>query len=889
MEKAIQEELKALWRQQGLEPGYIAEIEANLRDRIEAYLDEGYSEEKAFSKAIEKAIGNPEHIADQYFTAKAGSKRPPWKSNGLYSILPMNFKLVWRGLNKRRGYTIINLSGLAVGISISFLLWLYVSDQFSYDQHLSESHRVYRINYDLTFDSQQSIYSNVAQPVGPALKKEFPEIEEVVRFYKRGADHSAVFSHGEIAFKSDKVFYAEEAFLKVFKIGMLAGDAEDALKEPNSIVISEKLAKQLFSTSDVMGETVQLGNDPSSIRKITGIIKDHLKTHLPVEALLSASIPTRTDEHRWLGAHVYTYMLLDQHNDIEGLKKKIPAFCERYIDDFFERKGAKADLLFQPLEEIYLDEEHIWELYPHGNRTNLWVMVAMMFFLIVIAAINYVNLSTARATERAREVGIRKTLGSLKRVLIGQFMTESMVITMLSGVLSIFLSVALLPFFDTLSGLETTILTILTPLHLIGILLLSLIIGLIAGIYPAFYLVSFQPISMLTGRSAKGRSGDRFRTGLVLVQYSLSSLLIIGMLFVGKQTRFIMNKELGYNKSQLVSLKVPDELAMSNSVSAFMQEVSSKSSILSATSSYNTLSEDANANDPIFETPDGQIVNTSMNRIDIDFNFLQTIQADIIKGRDFEETRGDSERRSIVLNEAAVKQYGWENIATHLKLRSKNTDEEGNPLYQSVIGVVSDFSIGPSYQKVAPLMIKLNEWGARNIYIRVQEESTLNAIAHIEESWKETFPGYAFDFAFLDQELNNIYERESMFLKLLKAMTFLIIFITSLGIIGLISFTIEMKQKEIAIRKINGASMPAIVRLLSQKFVRLLFFANLIAAPIAFYFTRKWLFNYDQHVSITAWPFLWSVVICLSFTCMALIYHSLQAAGTNPARALRNE
>lgn len=890
LEKAIENWRKELWKQQGLEPGFIEEIESNLRDRIDDYLSEGYSEERAFLMATEKSMDSPEDVAEEYFIARTGgTKTAPWKSKSMFSMLPTNLKSALRNLTRRKVPVVINISGLAISIAVSFLLWLYVSDQLSYDLHLEDSHRVYRVNYDLNLDGQQSVYSNVAQPIGPTLKEEFPEIDEVARFYGKGPNHSASFHVGDKQIQSTKVFYAEEAFLKVFKIELIAGSADLALAEPNSVVISEALAKKLFSSTDAIGKTIQMGQEASRTLKVTAIIKDPFRTHLPVEALVSTALPNRTDKHRWLGGHVYTYLLLNEGNDIDGLNEKIPSFCEKYLSDYFEEKGGSADLLLQPLTSIFLDKEHIWELYPHGNRTNVWIMAVMMLFLIVIGGINYVNLTTARSAERAREVGIRKVLGSPRRSLIGQFMTESVLLVLFAGVIAIFLCIALLPLFNDLSGLYLSISTLLTPTNMLSILMLSLMVGLLSGCYPAFYLISFVPLNVLRERFVKGKRADRFRTVLVISQYSLSSILVIGMLFVGQQTRFIMNKEVGYKKANVVNLTVPNDLARSNKLDVFMEELSKKSSVLGATSAYNSLSVDANANDPIFETQDGKTVNTSMNRIDVGFDFIKTIKGAIIMGRDFERTRGESERHSILINEAAVKQYGWENIATSLKLRSKDTDEHGEYYYQNVIGVVSDFSIGPSYQTVAPLMINLNEWGVNNVYIRINEKETIDAIAQVEAAWNELFPNYAFDFTFLDQELNHIYEREARFLSLLKAVSFLIIFITSLGIIGLISYTIEMRQKEIAIRKINGASIRAILVLLSRKFVWLIVIANCIAAPIAFYFIKQWLFSYEQRIDLSIWPLLWSLIICLTFTCLALIYHSLQAANTNPVKSLRYE
>jgi putative ABC transport system permease protein len=699
--------------------------------------------------------------------------------------------------------------------------------------------------------------------------------------------HSGTLVAGAERVESTKIFFAETSFLTVLKLDFIAGNSRSALEDQNSIVISESIANKLFGSTDVLGQVVQTSGGPSRSLKITGVVRDNEKTHLPIEALISTTIPNQVDSDRWLGGHVYTYVLLNEHNDIEGLRSKVPAYCEKYLNDFFKERGGVANVLFQPLTSIYLNDEYTWEPYPHGSRTSTNVLGLLIFFLLVIACANYVNLATSRSVEYAGEVGIRKILGSSRRLLIFQFISEPVLIAAVAGLLAILMSLVLLPIFNDLSGMHLTNVTFLTLPNVSKVLMLSIVVGLVAGIYPAFYLVSFEPINILRGKFATTAKGEKFRRALVIFQYGMSSLLIIGVVIVAAQTRYIEYKDIGFEKENVITLKVHGVDSLGNGLRGFMDRIKSLSYVTDCTSSYSSLSAEPNAADPVFLKEDGTEVFTAMNRIDVGLDFFETMGIQIVEGRGFEQQFGENEYQSILINQAAVDEYGWQGYAT--KLNQKWHGEENEAANCHVIGVVSNFSIGPSHQSIRPLIIFLNQWEVNQVYLRIKGNHTNEHLVELESLWDDFFPHHNFDFTFLNDDLNTLYQKEEQFLGLLSAIWVVIMLITSLGIIGLISFNAELKRKEIAIRKINGASISAIILLLSRKFVLLLLVGNLFAMPIAYYLMNQWLANYDQRIDIGLWPFLFSLLLGLIFTVLTLLYHAVQAANVNPVESLRYE
>ncbi len=795
-----------------------------------------------------------------------------------------------RSLGKRKFFTLLNVGGLSMSMAFAFLLWLYVQDQQSYDRHYANAERIYRVNADFSMNGKRDIYSNCPRPIGPTFLMEFPEVKSAVRVCGVGGlfTHTAILVLDEKQVKTERIYYVDSTFFDIFEHEFISGNPKEALKHPNSLVLTESIARKFFPDGDALGKSLQLPGNFQANLKITGVVADpERKSHLPIDAWVSwTTFPYEREMTQWYGAHVYTYIMLDESNDIEALHDLFPAFYEKYMKATFDNLNGTADLNFQPLLSIYLDPEHVWEPSPHGSATNVKMLRIIMFFLLAIAAINYVNLATARSAERAAEVGIRKTLGSRRRLLITQFMGESILTALLSGLFALGLVLVVLPYFNQLSGLDLGVLSILTLRNVGMLVILSLCLGVFAGVYPAFYILSFKPVEVLKGRFATGRRGETLRKVLVVTQYCISAILIAGILFVAEQTRFIKNKDIGYDKENLIRVSVPPDTSVSRHLDAYAEKLAGNRHIGGVSRIGYALDQEANHFTPTLEAPDGTRFQTGADFITVDYDFISTVGAEIVAGRNFDRNSGTDASEGFIINETAMKKFGWEKSPLEGKY-VENFDPNNVTTY-SVIGVVKDFNLGASYQTVHPMMLFLSERG-QMLYLRLAGDDIFSSVSAARDAWDALFPAYTFEYTFQDQELAALYQKEEKFLQLLSAFSIVIIGITCLGIVGLISFTVELRKKEIAIRKVNGSPVSGIVMLLSRKFLTLLLVANTVAIPLAVYFIGLWFENFAYHIDLSAAPFFVALAVTIVFTALALSYHTMKAAAANPIEALRYE
>lgn len=889
LEESIKDWKKSLLNHPGMEPGYVEEIEGNLRDRLDDYIEIGHAEEDAFRLAKDKSMPNLEQLAKEYYKAHSkGLKPAPWERRPtLVSRLPLYLKTSVRNLYKRKIYSILNICGLAISISMSYLIWLYVQDQSSYDRHFEGADNIYRVIYDVTINGEKIPQADVGQPVGPTLKADFPEIIETTRIRRVGL--VTQLSYEEKAFESEDVFVADEHFFDVFNIELSAGDKRLALSEPKSMVISEDLAMRLFGRTDVLGEVLQYSSVmPAMGMKITGVMTNLNKhTHIPYQALVSyGTYFYESDLANWLRKS-YTYVVLNEVNNIDGLRAKIPDFNDKYLDQVFEKIGGEANLLFQPLTNIHLDKGYLGEPYPQGSRSNLQILTVVMIFLIIMAVINYVNLATAQSVDRALEVGIRKTLGSTRALLIFQFLIESVLLAFFSGLLAIFFCLIVLPEYAVITGLTIDWSLFLNSGHPIYILLLSLIIGLVSGFYPAVYLTSYEPKVILKGRLTSGRNGGLLRKALIVTQYTIASILIVGVLVVTAQTQFIKSKDVGFDKDQIIELSLPDDPLALQKVGVFMEQLRTLPHVRGVSVSEQDLSSFRGAGSQQMLSPDGERVRTTMSYLEVGSDFFNAIGAEVIDGRGFDEVM--SNERTFVLNEAAVKAYGWQEAP--LGVVWLNDYQQGEPVPWKAVGVIKDFSLGESYLENVPMMIyHVTSVSQRSkLFIGLEGDITKETIQEIESLWDEQFSSYPLSFEYVKDKLGRLYKGEELFLNLISGMGLIIVFITVIGIIGLISFTTEQRKKEIALRKICGATIASILLLLSRQFAGLLIFATSIALPIGYYLSQEWLSSFPLRIELTLWQVLMAIPICAIFTAMALVYHVLKAAKENPVYAMRYE
>ena len=793
----------------------------------------------------------------------------------------------FRSLLKRKFYSMLNLTGLAMSMAFTFLLWLYVEDQRSYDQHYSKAGRIYRVNADLDMNGKRDVYSNAPRPAVPMFKADFPEIENGTRIRGVGGleVHTGTMEYEQKKVQSRQIFLADSTVFGIFEREFVKGNPAKALAEPNSIVLSESLASNLFGQVEPLGKSIVLLSEGVLV-KVTGIIKDEMRnTHLPMDAIVSWTTITSSREFtQWYGAHVYSYILLREGSRIETVEEKIPAFYDKYMKATFEQFNGKATFHFQPLLSIHLAPELTWEAYAHGSEINVAALAIIIVFLLAFSCINYINLATARAAERASEVGIRKMLGSPKEILISQFLTESILLATFSGFLALLISALLLPWFNQLSNLNLQPSNLLSISNIVKVGLFTLGIGVLSGLYPAFYLSSLRSLESMKGKFTSTSRGEILRKVLVSSQYFIAATLIASILFVRQQTYYIKNKDIGFDKSNLATITVPDDTVSVKLIPALVEKLKASSHLAGATSTFYSLDREANHFTPTLQNEDGTKFQTGADLIEVDYDFIKTIEAELIAGRAFAPGSG-AENKYIMINEAAMKKFGWEKNPLGGIFLGWTDREEDRAMFP-VLGVVKDFNMGVSYHEVNPMIIFLSPQGGTNLYVRINKNQTLEGIEDIKRAWAAFFPNDNLQFNFLDQSLNNLYKKEQDFLNFLAVLSVIILTIASLGIVGLIAFTTALRRKEIAIRKVLGLPLGGIVALLARKFVVLMVFANVAAIPITVYLVREWLSNFAYRIELNPWPFTIALVISLLFTIMSLLYHTLVAATANPAEAL---
>ncbi|MBO3698239.1 ABC transporter permease [Roseivirga sp. E12] len=894
LQQHIRQWANQLRTEQGFEPGDIEELEANLWDRIDALMEEGQDAKSAFEKATEKTLSSTRELANEFYKAKAVNPnvKPPWeRSTSFITKLPAHFKVAIRHMKKRKSYVIMNILGLAMSISFSLLIWMYVETESGYDQHYENAGRIYRVIFDVKHDGIHVPQADIGQPVGPTMKSDFPEVIEKTRLRRIGATNT--FAKGDIVIESTDFFVTDPDFFKVFSAEVLFGDKETALTAPNTVVLTESLAMQLFGRTDVVGETlIYSGVRPPMDMKVKAVIKDlGKKTHLPMRALISYS--TYFDQRElinWLRKS-YTYVLLNEQNEVETLRSKLPDFSDKYLAEVLRQRispTATVKLHLQPLTEIYLADEFLGEPYPHGSRENLEILSTIMIFLLVMACINYVNLSTATAVERASEVGIRKTLGSSRGNLIFKFLSESIFLALIAGMVAMLISIVLLPYFSEITGLEKSVLDLFSGTNLIIVLLLSLTMGLLAGLYPSLYITRFQPLMALKpGGVGVGKRGW-LRKGLIVIQYAIAGSLMIWIFVIGQQINFVKERDVGFDKSNLLELTLPEDQAALQSAAAFLSELNELPQVKGVTKANFDLASGYGVGSHLMKSPKGEQVNANLAAISVGYGFVEALGAQFVVGRDFNENRPSE--KGVLINQSAMDQYGWSD--NPLKAKYLSRDRQGEVTGEwDVIGVVSDFKPGESYDMVSPLIIFLDArtTPGMRVLVNVDLQNPATFAPELGKLWERHFPDNIFEFQVLEDRLNRLYAKEETFQQLLTVLNLITVMITILGVVGLISFTTEVRKKEIAIRKISGARVETIMTLLSKQFLTLLVIAFAIAGPIGYYLSSNWLSNFSIHAKFTMLPVGFTFLICLLFTIMAISYHALRAANANPVKALRYE
>lgn len=801
-----------------------------------------------------------------------------------------NYLLIaWRNLLRYRTFTAINISGLAIGLATFLAILLYVTDELSFDRFHEKSDRIVRVVFEGTTDGGKINDAHVMPPVAQTLKATFPEVEDATRL--RPGGEVRLVKNGQ-TLQNQRLAYVDSNFFRVFTLPLVSGDASTALNQPHSLVISQKVATLWFGTADPVGQTV-LFKDWTTPMQITGVLKD-IPEHSHFQSDLFGSMADIADARSgsWMTSEYFTYLVLPKAYNYRQLEAKLPAVVEKHLGPQleqafrmsyadFRKKGNKLGLYLQPLTDIHLHSHFSYDLTPSGDIRYVYIFGAIAAFMLLIACINFMNLSTASAARRAREVGIRKVLGSDRKELVRQFLFESLLLTGIALVLAALLVDLGLPLFQKLSGKNLRFPLFSSPVNLLWMGVAGLVTGLLAGGYPALYLSSFQPVAVLKGRFSGKRGG--LRSGLVVFQFFVSGVLMISTLVVYRQLTFIQEKKLGYDREQVVIL--PDTWALGNKENSFLNKLRQDSRIVSISRS-GFLPAGPSNNNNFFLSPDRnptQLVKTL--RYEVDPAYIPTLGLEMTAGRNFSEAfRTDS--ASVILNETAARTFGWKGSA--LGHTVVNYPNQGSQITLRVVGIVKDFHFRSLHEPIAPLVMVL----ARNsgpFILKLQAGDPTAVIERLRTEWNAMGVDQPFTYSFLNDRFTATYHAEQQTGIILAIFAGLTIFVASLGLFGLAAFTAQQRTKEIGVRKVLGASVTGIVGLLSRDFLRLVGIGFLVAVPLAWYAMNQWLEGFAYRMHLDVWIFLSAGALSVLVALVTVGYESLRAALANPAQSLKSE
>lgn len=793
-------------------------------------------------------------------------------------MLKNYFKIAFRNLWRHRVFSFINIMGLTVGMTAFFLIFCYVKFELSYDSFHSKADRIYRVVADLKTPTETLNTSGPAWAVAPNIKNEFPEVEAAVRV----SNDNMLVRKGDVKFEEDKMAWADEDFFKMFDFPLIKGDPATALKDQFDVVLSETAAKKYFGKENPVGQTLLLTGDGYN-SKVTGVMKD-MPENSQIKADMLVSMNTLTKkfnpglDSQWANYGNQTFLLLKPGTNAAAFQAKIPGFLERRNGSEMKEIQMYPTLFLERLRDVYLYTTRNGS--KAGNISNVYIFSIIALFILIIACINFVNLTTARSAERAKEVGIRKVVGAGKQQLARQFVGESILLCMIAFILAIGLSALLLSLFNQLSG-KIILDGIFSQPQYIGILFLTaLCIGLLAGLYPALVLSSFQPIVVLKGRFATGAKGSLLRKGLVVAQFTISIALIIGTIIVYGQMKFMRTRDLGFNKEQEMIIDLHGDPAKNS----FKQTISSLPNVLSTALSGSVPGGGNPGAYSKIENIKGDLQIANLDLYYIDYDYIPQYKMKMLAGRAFSKEFGTDSTQSMIVNEAAMKLFGYNSPQQIIGKRFDQWGRKG-----TVIGVVQDFHFRSLQEVIKPLSMRIEPDGSNLLSIKLASANVPATIAAIESKWKTFMPKWPFSYFFLDESFDKQYRSEERFGKLFFNFSILAIFISCLGLLGLASYSTMQRTKEIGIRKVMGASVQGIIGLLSKDFLKLVVLSFVIAAPVAWYFMHGWLKDFAYRITISWWVFILAGVLALVIALVTISFQAVKAAIANPVKSLRTE
>ncbi|WP_184550327.1 ABC transporter permease [Mucilaginibacter sp. FT3.2] len=785
-------------------------------------------------------------------------------------------KIAWRNLYKQKAFSLIHILGLTMGITVCLMIFLYIMNEFSVDKFHKQGKNIYRVMRG--FDPAKPRVPYLSGPYAPALLNDYPQD---IKMAVRVSPQNNLVSFGEKAFNEKKVYAVDAGFFKLFTFPLLRGDGATALDNPNSVVLTETTAKKYFGSVDnAMGKVVQF--DKQLNLKVTGVAKDvPSNSHLDFDLVMPISNYTKNPNFNvWINNGLFVYVLLNEHSSQTALESRFTQFMDKYMGKDMQKFGAKFDLKLTPLNDIYFEQYSAFDNVKHGDKTVVFIFISIAALIMLIACINFMNLATIRAVERSKEVGMRKVMGALRNHLIWQFIGESLMLALISCVLSICLLLTLMPYYNQLLGYDLTVSWNSPPiwLFLFGVIV---VVGFLAGSYPAIFMSAFSPIQALKGKLKLGKGGSIFRESLVVLQFSISVMLIIGTIVIVNQMRYIKSKSLGYDKEQTLVIKI-DNNDIYDHRKTFKDELQNSGTVSSVSlmsgepgGFYDMHAFDAEGQPAVFKS-----------RTEFaDFEYVKTLGLKIIAGRDFSPQFATDTTNSVLINRTAAKELGFspeQAIGKWIKNRGRD-DKRRN-----VVGVVDDFNFLSLKENMDALVISPSE-DRRVIVIKLKPGNIPASVSAVKDAYAKVAPIYPFEYTFLDQKFDTTYKTDIRQQTMLTIFSGLAIFIACLGLFGLASFTAAKRTKEIGVRKVLGSSVQSILVLISKDLLKPVLLATVIAMPIGYYCMDKWLQSFAYKTPLHWWIFVLAAFLTFVIALVTISFQSLKAALMNPIRSLRSE
>jgi putative ABC transport system permease protein len=796
-----------------------------------------------------------------------------------------------RSFKRQRAYIIINILGLSIGIACSLLIALFVLNELSYDKFNTKIDRIYRMVLNGKIGGQEVTVSYSAAVIGPTMVKEVPEVEDFLRMNRVGP---TTIEYNKQTFTEDDIVEADSSFFNFYTIPVIKGDRENLLNAPRKAVVSESTARKIFGNENPIDKTIKIGTDTLRYT-ISGVMGDVPENcHFAANVITSFMTNPGSKNPTWLSNSFSTYLMLRPNSNYKNVDSKLPGMIVKYvgpelqkymgvsIEDFVS-KGNKYRFYLQNLKEVHRDPSVQQQFKPAIDPKYLKIFGSIAILIVLIAAINFMNLATAQAARRAKEVGIKKIGGSTRGALIAQFLSESFILSFIAMIIALIFIRLSLPYFNNLLGTHLVLNLFMTWYSIPVLILFSITVGILAGSYPAFYLSSFNPYEVLKGNVRNSMKNGWLRRVLVVFQFTVSILLIIGTMVMYRQIKYMLNKDVGFNKEQLLVINRAD--ALGDKVKAFKDAVRGVPGVVNIASS--TAVPARNNNDNGYGIEGRKDENFLMQTNWVDYDYLSTYDMKVTSGRDFNESY-TTDKQSCLVNESAIKNFSISDIS---KTRFMVPGDSGKIEFVPIIGVVKNFNFESLRNPIQPYILRFKTdhilWGY--LTVRLSGKNVAGTISGIEEKWKEFIPNNPLQYYFIDADFEQMYVQEKQNAQMAVIFSILAIFIASLGLFGLTSFTVEQRTKEIGVRKAMGSSIPGIYIVISREVIILVSVSALIAWPLIYYIAVKWLENFYFRINLGVFSFIAGLTIALGIALITISYRIMRAARVNPAQSLKYE